>query len=69
MPALDLATGRLLMEDKGRLFLSPDGHGGTLTALATPGHAANHLCFVWGEALFSGDHVMGLSTSVVAVAP
>jgi glyoxylase-like metal-dependent hydrolase (beta-lactamase superfamily II) len=37
-----------------------------LTALATPGHAANHLCFVWGEALFSGDHVMGWSTSVVA---
>ena len=37
-----------------------------LTALATPGHAGNHLCFVWGEALFSGDHVMGWSTSVVA---
>ena len=37
-----------------------------LTALATPGHAANHLCFAWGEALFSGDHVMGWSTSVVA---
>ena len=31
-----------------------------LTALATPGHAANHLCFSWGEALFSGDHVMAL---------
>jgi glyoxylase-like metal-dependent hydrolase (beta-lactamase superfamily II) len=38
----------------------------TLTALATPGHAANHLCFSWGEALFSGDHVMAWSTSVVA---
>ena len=38
----------------------------TLTALATPGHAANHLCFVWGDALFSGDHVMAWSTSVVA---
>ena len=37
-----------------------------LTALATPGHAANHLCFVWGDALFSGDHVMAWSTSVVA---
>jgi glyoxylase-like metal-dependent hydrolase (beta-lactamase superfamily II) len=37
-----------------------------LTALATPGHAANHLCFAWGKALFSGDHVMGWSTSVVA---
>ena len=37
-----------------------------LTALATPGHAANHLCFAWGDALFSGDHVMAWSTSVVA---
>ena len=37
MPALDLATGKLLMEDRGRLFLSPDGHGGTLTALADSG--------------------------------
>jgi UDP-N-acetylglucosamine/UDP-N-acetylgalactosamine diphosphorylase len=37
MPALDRATGRLLMEDRGRLFESPDGHGGTLTALARSG--------------------------------
>jgi UDP-N-acetylglucosamine/UDP-N-acetylgalactosamine diphosphorylase len=37
MPALDLATGILLMEQRGQLFLSPDGHGGTLTALADSG--------------------------------
>ncbi|HMC66880.1 MAG TPA: UDPGP type 1 family protein, partial [Gemmataceae bacterium] len=37
MPALDLATGKLLMEGPGRLFLSPNGHGGTLTALAESG--------------------------------
>lgn len=37
MPALDMATGRLLMEAPGRLFLSPNGHGGTLTALADTG--------------------------------
>lgn len=37
MPALDLATGRLLTEKPGRLFLSPDGHGGTLTALSGSG--------------------------------
>jgi UDP-N-acetylglucosamine/UDP-N-acetylgalactosamine diphosphorylase len=37
MPALDLAAGKLLMEAPGRLFLSPDGHGGTLTALASSG--------------------------------
>jgi UDP-N-acetylglucosamine/UDP-N-acetylgalactosamine diphosphorylase len=37
MPALDLATGKLLMEAPGRLFTSPNGHGGTLTALADTG--------------------------------
>jgi UDP-N-acetylglucosamine/UDP-N-acetylgalactosamine diphosphorylase len=37
MPALDLATGRLLMERLGRLFTSPNGHGGTLTAMADSG--------------------------------
>jgi UDP-N-acetylglucosamine/UDP-N-acetylgalactosamine diphosphorylase len=37
MPALDLATGKLLMENPGRLFTSPNGHGGTLTALDESG--------------------------------
>jgi UDP-N-acetylglucosamine/UDP-N-acetylgalactosamine diphosphorylase len=37
MPALDLATGKLLLEKPGRLFTSPNGHGGTLTALADSG--------------------------------
>lgn len=44
------------------------GPGWTITAVATPGHTSNHLCFVVEEekALFSGDHVMGWSTSVVS---
>jgi UDP-N-acetylglucosamine/UDP-N-acetylgalactosamine diphosphorylase len=37
MPALDMATGKLLLEAPGRLFTSPNGHGGTLTALAESG--------------------------------
>ncbi len=37
IPALDLATGRLLFEEPGRLCLSPNGHGGTLTGLADSG--------------------------------
>ncbi|MEO2089080.1 MAG: UDPGP type 1 family protein, partial [Gemmataceae bacterium] len=37
MPALDLATGKLLLERPGELFLSPNGHGGTLTALTDTG--------------------------------
>ena len=44
------------------------GAGYTIEAVATPGHCSNHLCFALLEdnALFSGDHVMAWSTSVVA---
>ncbi len=44
------------------------GRGFTIEAIATPGHCANHLCFALLEenALFSGDHVMAWSTSIVA---
>jgi glyoxylase-like metal-dependent hydrolase (beta-lactamase superfamily II) len=44
------------------------GPGWTLTAVATPGHTSNHLCFALEEekALFSGDHIMGWSTTVVS---
>ena len=44
------------------------GPGWELEAVHTPGHTSNHLCFAWGEPgiLFSGDHVMGWSTSVIA---
>lgn len=43
------------------------GPGWTLTAIATPGHTSNHLCYALEEAgaLFTGDHVMAWSTSVV----
>jgi glyoxylase-like metal-dependent hydrolase (beta-lactamase superfamily II) len=39
--------------------------GKAVTALATPGHTSNHLCFAYGNALLTGDHVMGWSTTVV----
>jgi glyoxylase-like metal-dependent hydrolase (beta-lactamase superfamily II) len=39
--------------------------GELVTAVATPGHTSNHLCFAYRGALFSGDHVMGWSTTVV----
>lgn len=44
------------------------GPGYTIEALHTPGHTSNHLCFAWREPgiLFTGDHVMGWSTSVVS---
>ncbi len=45
-----------------------EGAGFTLRAVATPGHTMNHLAFALPQenALFSGDHVMAWSTTVVA---
>jgi glyoxylase-like metal-dependent hydrolase (beta-lactamase superfamily II) len=45
-----------------------EGPGWTFEAVHTPGHTSNHLCFAYreGNALFSGDHVMGWSTSVIS---
>lgn len=45
-----------------------DGEGWRLTAVATPGHTSNHLCFALEGTglLFTGDHVMGWSTTVVS---
>jgi glyoxylase-like metal-dependent hydrolase (beta-lactamase superfamily II) len=56
-PDQELAEGDLI-----------SGPGWSLEALATPGHMANHLAFALPEeaALFSGDHVMAWSTTVVA---
>jgi glyoxylase-like metal-dependent hydrolase (beta-lactamase superfamily II) len=39
--------------------------GAPIVAVATPGHTSNHLCFAHGDVLFTGDHVMGWSTTVV----
>jgi glyoxylase-like metal-dependent hydrolase (beta-lactamase superfamily II) len=45
-----------------------EGDGFALECLATPGHTANHFCYALSneKAMFSGDHVMGWSTSVIA---
>ncbi|WP_375427082.1 MBL fold metallo-hydrolase [uncultured Sphingomonas sp.] len=63
----DYAPERVLADGE-----TVEGEGWTLRAIATPGHSANHLAFALersgedGTALFSGDHVMGWSTSVVS---
>ena len=44
MPAVDRATGKVLLATPGRVALSPDGHGGTLAALAAPGSGAMPSC-------------------------
>jgi glyoxylase-like metal-dependent hydrolase (beta-lactamase superfamily II) len=44
-----------------------EGAGWTLEAIHTPGHTSNHICYALAEenALFSGDHIMGWSTTVI----
>jgi glyoxylase-like metal-dependent hydrolase (beta-lactamase superfamily II)/8-oxo-dGTP pyrophosphatase MutT (NUDIX family) len=59
-PDRELADGELLV-------LQGHGTTHTLRVVHTPGHAANHLCLVLEEdgLLFSGDHVLNGSTTVV----
>jgi len=56
----DYAPAQVLVDDQAILV-----GGEPVTAVATPGHTSNHLCFSYRGALFSGDHVMGWSTTVV----
>jgi glyoxylase-like metal-dependent hydrolase (beta-lactamase superfamily II) len=77
--ARPLALGEInLLDASGDMEFVPDralvhderieGDGWALTAIATPGHAANHLAFALegSSLLFSGDHVMKWSTTIVA---
>lgn len=66
------------VEEGGDMAFRPDvtvkdgdviaGQGWTADSVYTPGHTSNHMCFALREekALFSGDHVMGWSTTVIA---
>lgn len=56
-PDIRLADGELV-----------EGDGWTLEAIHTPGHTSNHLCFALREeqALFTGDHIMGWSTTIIS---
>ncbi|HEX2559707.1 MBL fold metallo-hydrolase [Phenylobacterium sp.] len=44
-----------------------EGKGWTVEAIATPGHTSNHICYALKEenACFTGDHIMGWSTTVI----
>lgn len=77
-PTRAVASGNVELDASGDTGFSPDseiahgdavtGPGWTLEAVFTPGHMANHMAFALPEekALFSGDHVMAWSTSVIA---
>lgn len=68
-PALDEGGDRTFAPDEiiadGAVIEGPDWR---LEALHTPGHLSNHLCFALPQekALFTGDHMMGWATTVVA---
>lgn len=47
----------------GEMIRGPDW---SLGVIHTPGHFGNHICLTWGDVLFSGDHAMGWSTSLVS---
>jgi glyoxylase-like metal-dependent hydrolase (beta-lactamase superfamily II) len=69
--------GEVKMEAGHDLGFQPDislcgggtitGPGWTLEAIPTPGHTSNHLCYAFPEerACFTGDHIMGWSTTVI----
>ena len=59
----DYAPDRVLADGEAL-----NGPGWTIEAVATPGHTSNHLCLALPEdgALFTGDHVMGWSTTIVS---
>jgi len=42
---------------------------GPFTAIATPGHAADHVCFVLDDVCFCGDLILGTGSSIVPPAP
>jgi len=72
------APDDVVVEEGGDMDFVPDqvlgdgdrvtGGDWSLEAVHTPGHTSNHLCFAMAEeaALFTGDHVMGWSTTIVS---
>jgi glyoxylase-like metal-dependent hydrolase (beta-lactamase superfamily II) len=77
IPAKSGAVAGPTMEEGDDASFRPDiaigdgesfaGAGWTIEAITTPGHTSDHTCFALREenALFSGDHIMGWSTTVV----
>ncbi|ATQ66818.1 MULTISPECIES: MBL fold metallo-hydrolase [Methylosinus] len=68
-PGLDAAHDRDYAPDRVLADGETIAFGGlAIETVATPGHTTNHLCFALREtgALFTGDHVMGWATTVIA---
>lgn len=74
----DRIAAGVQVEEGGDMDFAPDvlvrdgdvveGDGWSVVCVHTPGHTSNHVCYAYGHerALFSGDHVMGWSTSVIS---
>jgi glyoxylase-like metal-dependent hydrolase (beta-lactamase superfamily II) len=78
LPAPGAKDGQVKLDEANETAFRPDvaasdgqrieGPGWTFEAILTPGHASNHVCYALLEenAVFSGDHVMGWSTTVIS---
>jgi glyoxylase-like metal-dependent hydrolase (beta-lactamase superfamily II) len=78
LPDPNVGHGEVSLEEDGEAGFKPDvlvkdgdvfgGPDWTLEAVTTPGHMSNHVCYALKEenALFSGDHIMGWSTTVIS---
>ncbi|MDR0227087.1 MAG: MBL fold metallo-hydrolase [Burkholderiaceae bacterium] len=66
-PASRFTPDYALADGQRTVLQGPDGSTHTLRAIFTPGHAANHVCFVLEEdaLLFSGDHILNGSTTII----
>ncbi len=66
VPALGFAPGpefvpAATLADRDTVALGTE----TLTVVHTPGHTPDHICFLGGRVLFTGDHIMGGSTVII----
>jgi glyoxylase-like metal-dependent hydrolase (beta-lactamase superfamily II) len=60
----DHSAGASMLGPDPMVIADGESHGG-LTAIATPGHASDHLCFLAGGVCFSGDLVLGEGSTIV----
>jgi glyoxylase-like metal-dependent hydrolase (beta-lactamase superfamily II) len=67
-PDHDQGAPRLAERAGGVEIVRPGdgGRAGPLTAVATPGHASDHVAFLYGKVAFTGDAVAGAGSSFIA---
>ncbi len=69
VPDVAVAHGDTIRGSSSSSGGGSSGGGWSVEVVHTPGHTSNHICFALADQkiLFTGDHVMGWATSVIAV--